>query len=942
MNRIGTFAIFAVCCAAQAFGAESSGVSARLSYSLTYENTFAASGPATAKQARLLPGGRLSAVAPIEGKVSLRAASDGKVPYFGAYQTDPEALRLEPGAEYILRFRYRVEKPGKKDFEALFYSPETGKRGQWLPSANFGGGPGAEGTKELRVRLLEYRDYAILFNVPAGGEYQIDAISVRDAAGREIFADGFETRATVTGPGLVCEGARPEPGLLRLRRGDSVTTNPDAVPLEPHTVYRVSFDYAIVGTPAGDICLKAGLMPAKDDPRWVEFGFILRNAPTIGRYSCGFRTGNLKTGKIRLEADGAEVEIRGLRVERGTPVPTAASPETFAWLKDAPFPRLGNYTCTAPRLIARDDSFEGRPMTRSTEELERRMALFDLTVGMYQYPDFDAEFTERLRALNPHAVFAPYLLGQEADSTMREQFAVAAADPDLVPDKRYVTGLADDWFVRNSVGQTVDDLDYPGLRKMDTSPDCPRVGGKNFVEYQTDFVTRWIFAPGLYDGVFFDNLFASMNCHIPNAMEAGRLDYDLNRNGLRDETPALLNRVSLEGSVALLRGVAKVGSNRAFVIGNNGPSPETRLAPFLNGYMFEGPANRWDARHSDGAPRSEPGWRGFLRVYQEMDRLCLEPRLNVFEAMGELRNLAVPTKGRSEITARDVERQRFNIGTALLGNAFYEYDLEDRRSTQQWFDEYAVDAQGRAVESAEGKGYLGRALGPAVELARPAKPLWSEGFEGSWIKGDSIGATAVDGPNAISGRKSLAVGGNIPGSAAESAYRSPVRAVTLKAGKTCLFRFYWKAIDDLDFSPALIVAGPAGYGTWTEIPARFAGEAGSFEAPFTPPADGVYRFIITVRGGGTLLLDDLELFEGGVGPWRRDFERGVVFVNPYESPANLDAKELAGSLGRTGLRRIKGNQAPAINTGAPQTSSLRLGPFDAIILLADPAGRKES
>ena len=29
--------------------------------------------------------------------------------------------------------------------------------------------------------------------------------------------------------------------------------------------------------------------------------------------------------------------------------------------------------------------------------------------------------------------------------------------------------------------------------------------------------------------------------------------------------------------------------------------------------------------------------------------------------------------------------------------------------------------------------------------------------------------------------------------------------------------------------------------------------------------------------------------EGGAGPWRRDFENGIVFVNSYRAPANFDA-----------------------------------------------------
>ena len=76
-----------------------------------------------------------------------------------------------------------------------------------------------------------------------------------------------------------------------------------------------------------------------------------------------------------------------------------------------------------------------------------------------------------------------------------------------------------------------------------------------------------------------------------------------------------------------------------------------------------------------------------------------------------------------------------------------------------------------------------------------------------------------------------------------------------------------------------------------------------------------------------------------MGPWRRDFEHGVVLVNPYEKETTFDAETLAGELKRTGLKRIKGSQAPEVNTGKSVGTSLSLESFGAIILLADPVSR---
>ena len=82
--------------------------------------------------------------------------------------------------------------------------------------------------------------------------------------------------------------------------------------------------------------------------------------------------------------------------------------------------------------------------------------------------------------------------------------------------------------------------------------------------------------------------------------------------------------------------------------------------------------------------------------------------------------------------------------------------------------------------------------------------------------------------------------------------------------------------------------------------------------------------------------NNIRIIEGGVGPWRRDFENGFVLVNPINKSYTFSPKELAGTLNRTGIKRILGTQAPNINNGQFVTGDLTLEPFDAIILLADP------
>jgi hypothetical protein len=82
-------------------------------------------------------------------------------------------------------------------------------------------------------------------------------------------------------------------------------------------------------------------------------------------------------------------------------------------------------------------------------------------------------------------------------------------------------------------------------------------------------------------------------------------------------------------------------------------------------------------------------------------------------------------------------------------------------------------------------------------------------------------------------------------------------------------------------------------------------------------------------------IENIRIYQGGAGPWRRDFEGGFVLVNPLSQPHTFSAADLAGALSRTGITRIKASRRSISTTASPVTGPLTLGPFDAIILLAD-------
>jgi hypothetical protein len=895
----------------------------------------------TGPECVIAEGGVLETKGAIAGAASLRGSSTGAQGYLHYFNTRPEKLPLRGGATYRLTLSYRIVEAEDKGFEVMFYSPTGGSEGKWLPGSLLRGPVGKAGTVELEAKLFDFPDYQIWLNVVGHGAIVVDDIVVKQG-GITVFAEDFERVVPGPGPGFrVAGGTVNSDGWLVLENGSILVTDPAITVIPSRGTFRISFDYRFLTAPVEETALDLRLLQSPSSKASVALRPLLGNAPATGHFSTGFTTGSLGPYAISVGAIGqARVLIDNIVIEKGEVRAFADEPASYAYLNDAPFPRLGNYTMFSPTEQAQWGGFEGEAgaWKSSVDDLERRLALFDVIFGFAPRADvFDADFRNRIKKLNPNAVLLPYVLGQETNAYMH-QLAGESPDPDGEAAFRYDRGLASSWYVRTTKGVPAGDPSYPGILKLDITPGSAIINGKNFLGYQVDSFKRDYFGSGIWDGLFIDNLFARMNSHIPDSWNPEKLDYDINRNGKRDETPAMLNRISYEGERILLEGLIAGTGNRELIMGNNGPLPETRFAPYVNGYVFEDFPYAWEGVGKDVRDPSEPGWRKAFDEYRVMDEYCRAPRINVVQAAGALTNYDIPGRGRAEPLPEDFRRNRFILGTTLLGDAFYEYDLTNNCSSVAWFDEFAVGPDGVARESFAGKGYLGHALGPAVELALPGSVAWQENFDGDSVPGGGKGSRlSRKSGEVIAGKGSMVIEGTTRRSDAWTSYDT--RTVELKKGKTYVIEFSWKVLDDLDYGLWFSINGANG-NSRAQLDALYSGELGRERLPFTAPADGSYTLHYEMLSAGRAAIDDIRITEGGAGPWRRDFENGIVLVNPYRTQALFDAEDVAGVLGRTGVRRIRGSQTPEINDGQPVTSGLSLGAFDAIILLADRKPRR--
>jgi hypothetical protein len=749
----------------------------------------------------------------------------------------------------------------------------------------------------------------------------------------QLYADGVEGTATTPTVGdglLLSNGAVPtaDPALvlsgsgsLRLSAKGALSTHPTTVPLPAGGTYMIGFQYRILDRGNGDEVLWLWMEPSggTDPAQRIDMPPMLRNAPGAGAFSSGAQAAGGPAYSIHvMAAANADVVIDDVTVLRQEVRDAEGSPARWARLLTVPFPRLGNYLVGNTTTMAQAGLAEGTPFLYSVQEIETRLSSGDLVVGPSPSSQGqDPAAIRRIRMLNPDIAIVPYRLSQEQQVNFSPPRG-AGIDPDS--SGAY---LPNDW---------------PGLRHMDISPYCPAPSGATFQSYLVDWLAGTVLASGLWDGVFLDNLFARVSPHIRNYRNPTLFDDDFNRDGRRDETPAAASEMTRAAAQAMLADLRDRVGDSHLIMGNTGALPELALAPYVNGYVLECANRNWDVSWLPAA--SEGGWRASFDAYRAMVATARTPALTIIEGCGGDLSSGAPSRAYAVPTPQDVQAHRFTMGTALLGNGFYEYDLFSNLSAPYWFDEYAVAPDGMAREDVSGKGYLGSALGGATEILGAATVLLQEDFEGSelaLVHTPEV-AWASEAPGEVlAGAASLVIANPVHAQSNVINVSTRPGAPPFVSGSSYLVTFEWRVLETLDGHVLAVLSTDGSVFAAYVVPGVVVGDEGTARFPVTIPHEGSWVLTIgMVDGGGKVAIDDLRVVQGGAGPFRRDFERGLVLINPYSQPRTFTADEVAGPLGRTGIRRIKGTQAPDVNTGLPVPDAVTLGPFDALILLADP------
>lgn len=295
-----------------------------------------------------------------------------------------------------------------------------------------------------------------------------------------------------------------------------------------------------------------------------------------------------------------------------------------------------------------------------------------------------------------------------------------------------------------------------------------------------------------------------------------------------------------------------------------------------------------------------------------------------------------PTDNVTPYSSENMRRARFALGSAALGDGLGTLNPPNIDPTTGymtwWYDEYSVDCpSGISTAGAANTGWLGRAQGPsremiwldpAIEDAGGLDPGFEVGLSPGWVFTTSNSSTFThDLSTAAVGAASARV--TIPASA--GTINSAV--VTSTGTVFYLFGTYAATFWARASTPRTIgvIALNANTGqpyewlelaidtTWRQYRVKMNGQLGTAKIQF--------------RVGGTtgsVWLDDVHFQRGAPSIHRRDFDYGVVLVNPGSQPLNVSMER--------NYRRLIGLRDPAVNDGSV-ASLVRVEGSDAVFLL---------
>jgi len=281
----------------------------------------------------------------------------------------------------------------------------------------------------------------------------------------------------------------------------------------------------------------------------------------------------------------------------------------------------------------------------------------------------------------------------------------------------------------------------------------------------------------------------------------------------------------------------------------------------------------------------------------------------------------------------NARKARLGLASAALGKGYSVFGPSDRRSRpfpyhMWWYDEYGVDlATGGASGLIQHTGWLGQPLGDYYQMiwiGTNPDVVTNSDFEtdvtSGWRFSAGVPATLMrDVGTAAVGSASARVTVSAAGSVSWAVGFGTVGTMPLSAGQPYSASFWARAS-----APRTIVvaAGPT-----ASLRIAITTSWKRYQVTLLPYADGNAGLqLFLAEAAGDVWFDDVHFQPGVTNLYRRDFQNGIVLVNPSNDVLTVPLEHL--------YRKIRGVSDPATNDGTI-VALVTVNPSDALFLIGD-------
>lgn len=308
-----------------------------------------------------------------------------------------------------------------------------------------------------------------------------------------------------------------------------------------------------------------------------------------------------------------------------------------------------------PQLASAEESY---PRTANyflkwelNETEARELSKWDLVVLDMEIQENSPELICLMRQLNPNIKILAYIASQEIIDNANNYGGAWLR-------KELTDQISDDWYLKNEQGDRV--INWPGTSMFNISDKVsPNLQGYRLNEVLAHFVHEKLQASGLWDGVFYDNIWGNISW-----LNCGNLDFDNDGNR---ESASVANTL-WEAGTAKIIDLTRSLCGSDFIILANG-TVHWPYQSSLNGTMLEDFPSSWE----NGGT-----WSGSMESYKKLSTFNVEPLTSIVNVFNK--------------SQTDYRLMRYGLASSLLGEGYFSFDYDVTNHGQTWwYDEYDVE-----------------------------------------------------------------------------------------------------------------------------------------------------------------------------------------------------------------------------------------------------------